>query len=149
MSSVFRGVPAVHTLLEHPAVAPYESLVGRAALRDAIDAELDRVRAARETLPLELLVERIVSRIETHAAHDLRAVINATGTILHTNLGRAPLAPSAFTDAWAIGHGYSNLEFDLAAGQRGSRYDRASSILREITGAQDAVVVNNCAAAIL
>ncbi len=147
--SVFRGVPAVHTILEHPAVAPYELLVGRAALRDAIGEELDRVRADRDAAPLELLVERVVQRIEAKASNELRGVINATGTLLHTNLGRAPLAESAFAHAWNVSRAYSNLEYDVAAGERGSRYDRATSILRELTGAQDAVVVNNCAAAIL
>ncbi len=147
--SVFRGVPAVHTILEHPAVAPYELLVGRAALRDAIGAELDRVRADRDATSLELLIERVVQRVETKASMELRSVINATGTLLHTNLGRAPLAESAFTHAWSVSRGYSNLEYDVAAGERGSRYDRATAILCELTGAQDAVVVNNCAAAIL
>ena len=147
--NVFRGVPAVHTLLEHPAIAPYELLVGRVALRDAIGAELDRVRAEREDAPLELIVERVVGRIETRAAAELRGVINATGTLLHTNLGRAPLAESAFAHAWSVSRGYSNLEYDLVAGERGSRYDRATGIVCELTGAQDAVVVNNGAAAIL
>ena len=147
--SVFRGVPAVHTILEHPAVAPYELLVGRAALRHAIGAELDRVRADRDGAPLELIVERVVERIERQAAAELRGVINATGTLLHTNLGRAPIAESAFSHAWNVSRGYSNLEFDLISGERGSRYDRSSSVLCELSGAQDAVVVNNCAAAIL
>ncbi|MBV8637214.1 MAG: L-seryl-tRNA(Sec) selenium transferase [Candidatus Eremiobacteraeota bacterium] len=147
--NVFRGVPAVHTILEHPAVAPYELLVGRAALRDAIGAELDRVRADRDAAPLEMIVERVVERVERQASAELRGVINATGTLLHTNLGRAPIAESAFTFAWSVSHGYSNLEFDLTAGERGSRYDRATAILCELTGAQDAIVVNNCAAAIL
>ena len=147
--SVFRGVPAVHTIIEHPAVAPYELLVGRSALRDAIAEELDRVRADRENAALELVVERVVQRIEAKATAELRGVINATGTLLHTNLGRAPLAASAFGHAWSVSRGYSNLEYDLTAGERGSRYDRATSILRQLTGAQDAVVVNNCAAAIL
>jgi L-seryl-tRNA(Ser) seleniumtransferase len=147
--NVFRGVPAVHTLLEHPAIAPYELLVGRAALRDAIGAELDRVRADRENLPLELVVERVLERVEARAAAELRGVINATGTLLHTNLGRAPLAESAFAHAWKVSRGYSNLEYDLIAGERGSRYDRATATVCELTGAQDAIVVNNCAAAIL
>ncbi len=147
--NVFRGVPAVHTILEHPAVAPYESLVGRAALRAAVGFELDRVRADRDGAPLELIVERVVERVDRQAAAELRGVINATGTVLHTNLGRAPIAESAFTHAWSVSRGYSNLEFDLVAGQRGSRYDRATAILCELTGAQDAIVVNNCAAAIL
>ncbi len=147
--NVFRGVPAVHILLEHPAIAPYELVVGRVALRDAIAAELDRVRAEREDAPLESIVERVTQRIETRAAAELRGVINATGTLLHTNLGRAPLAEPAFAHAWSVSRGYSNLEYDLVEGERGSRYDRATRVICELTGAQDAVVVNNCAAAIL
>ncbi len=123
--------------------------MGRAALRAAIDAELDRVRAGAVALPLELIVEHVVERIEAQASQELRAVINATGTLLHTNLGRAPIAEPAFAAAWQIGRSYSNLEYDLAAGERGSRYARATAILCELTGAEDAIVVNNCAAAIL
>jgi L-seryl-tRNA(Ser) seleniumtransferase len=76
-------------------------------------------------------------------------VINATGILLHTNLGRAPLAPDALAAIERMAHGYSNLEYDLGAGDRGSRYARLGDALREATGAQDAVVVNNCAAAVL
>jgi len=91
----------------------------------------------------------VVSRIEGQAAKNLRSVVNATGVILHTNLGRAPLGRAAFEAAWEIGRSYSNLEYDLVAGERGSRYERASSQLCELTGAADAIVVNNCAAAVL
>ena len=68
---------------------------------------------------------------------------------MHTNLGRAPLAPEALAAVERLSHGYTNLEYDLAAGERGSRYSRTTSLLRELTGAQDALVVNNCAAAVL
>ncbi|HVA28042.1 MAG TPA: L-seryl-tRNA(Sec) selenium transferase [Candidatus Baltobacteraceae bacterium] len=147
--TVLRGVPAVNTILGHPSVAPYESLVGRDALKRAIDAELDRVRAAGAGATLEAIVLGVIARVEADAARHLRAVINATGTILHTNLGRAPLAHDAFVAAWEIGRGYSNLEYDLVAGERGSRYERASALVCELTGAADALVVNNCAAAVL
>lgn len=144
-----RNIPAVNKILEHAAVAPYESLVGRAALREAIDEELVRLRAAQKIEPLELIVDRVVERIEHHATRELREVINGTGTLLHTNLGRAPIGETAFAHAWHASRSYSNLEFDLEAGERGSRYERATAVLRELTGAEDAVVVNNCAAAIL
>ncbi|MDE2481040.1 MAG: L-seryl-tRNA(Sec) selenium transferase [bacterium] len=147
--SVFRGVPAVHTLLEHPSVAPYESLVGRDALRRAIADELDRVRLHRVDEPLELIAQRVVERLDALATRALVRVINATGTLLHTNLGRSPLASAALAAASELGEGYTNLEYDLLAGERGSRYERASVALAELTGAQDAVVVNNCAAAVL
>ncbi len=147
--TVFRGVPAVHTLLEHPSVAPYESLVGRDALRATIAAELDRVRARRVEEPLEMVAQRVAERCESLASHALVRAINATGTLLHTNLGRAPLAPASFEAAREVSEGYSNLEYDLRAGERGSRYERTNALLTELTGAQDALVVNNCAAAVL
>ena len=144
-----RAVPAMNRLLEDPSVAPYEALVGRDALRELVAAELDRLRAGERVPPFDAIVQRLVRRAQEHAASSLRGTVNATGTLLHTNLGRAPIAQAAFDDARAVGGGYSNLEYDLAAGERGSRYVHASDVLRRITGAQDALVVNNCAAAIL
>jgi L-seryl-tRNA(Ser) seleniumtransferase len=79
----------------------------------------------------------------------LRGVLNATGVIVHTNLGRAPLAAAAAEAAARAGRGYSNLEYDLELGERGSRQVHAEALLRELTGAQAAMVVNNCAAAVL
>jgi L-seryl-tRNA(Ser) seleniumtransferase len=144
-----RAIPAMHRLLEDPSVAPYEVLVGRDALRELAAAELDRVRAGERVPPLEAIIARLVDRAAQHAALMLQGVINATGTLLHTNLGRAPIAAAAFDEARDIAQGYSNLEFDLRAGERGSRYLHASELLTRVTGAQDALVVNNCAAAVL
>ena len=144
-----RAIPAMHRLLEDPSVAPYEVLVGRDALRELVSAELDRVRASERVPAVEAIVARLVDRAAEHAATMLQGVINATGTLLHTNLGRAPIAAEAFDDARDVAAGYSNLEYDLNAGERGSRYAHASELLSRITGAQDALVVNNCAAAIL
>jgi L-seryl-tRNA(Ser) seleniumtransferase len=144
-----RAIPAMHRLLEDPSVAPYEVLVGRDALRELAAAELDRARAGERVPPVEAIVARLVDRAAQHAASMLQGVINATGTLLHTNLGRAPIAAAAFDEARDIAQGYSNLEFDLCAGERGSRYLHASELLARITGAQDALVVNNCAAAVL
>src|SRR5207247_1573531 len=83
------------------------------------------------------------------AAGSLRPVVNATGVILHTNLGRAPLAPAAARAAARIGAGYSNLELDLERGARGSRQVHVEPLLRELTGADAAIAVNNNAAAVL
>ena len=81
--------------------------------------------------------------------YSLRRVVNATGVILHTNLGRAPLCPEALQRIVEVGRGYSNLEFDLAKGERGQRYDHVSSLICALTGAEDALIVNNNAAAVL
>jgi L-seryl-tRNA(Ser) seleniumtransferase len=98
---------------------------------------------------LDSLLEAVHARLEQLRRGSLRPVLNATGVIVHTNLGRAPLAVSAADAAAEAARGYSNLEYDLDAGARGSRQSHAEAILRELTGAEAAIVVNNCAAAVL
>ncbi len=147
--SDLRAVPAMNRLLEDPLIAPYETIVGRDALRELISAELERIRGAQPVPAFEAIVEIVAARAQAHAAGTLRGTINATGTLLHTNLGRAPIAERAFDETREIALGYSNLEYDLEAGERGSRYEHAGDVLRRMTGAQDALVVNNCAAAVL
>ncbi len=124
-------------------------MLGRDALKRAVASELDAARACDGVAAYEHLALGVIDRLDRDAAASLVAVINATGVLLHTNLGRAPLAEAACAHACDIGRGYSNLEYDLTLGERGSRYDRVTGLLREITGAQDALVVNNCAAAML
>jgi L-seryl-tRNA(Ser) seleniumtransferase len=91
----------------------------------------------------------LVSRARERLRPSPRRVLNATGVVVHTNLGRAPLAPSARAAVAAAAEGYSNLELDLATGERGSRHDHVEALLREVTGAEAAMAVNNCAAAVL
>jgi L-seryl-tRNA(Ser) seleniumtransferase len=95
------------------------------------------------------LAARLRAELETTRAPSLRRVLNATGVIVHTNLGRAPLAPEALVRVHEAARGYSNLELDLEDGTRGSRQDHLSSLLRRLTGAESALVVNNNAASIL
>jgi L-seryl-tRNA(Ser) seleniumtransferase len=95
------------------------------------------------------LCSSVLEKLEQSAFELLVPVINGTGILLHTNLGRAPLAASALEAIATAGCGYSNLEYDLAQGRRGSRYARATALLQAVTGAEDALVVNNCAAAVL
>jgi L-seryl-tRNA(Ser) seleniumtransferase len=95
------------------------------------------------------VAERVRERIEGMHQYRLRRVVNATGIILHTNLGRAPLCPEALTRIMEVSRGYSNLEFDLNTGRRGLRYDHVQGLLCTLTGAEDALVVNNNAAAVL
>jgi L-seryl-tRNA(Ser) seleniumtransferase len=91
----------------------------------------------------------LVTRARERLRPSPRRVLNATGVVVHTNLGRAPLAASARAAVAAAAEGYSNLELDLATGERGSRHDHVEALLREVTGAEAAVAVNNCAAAVL
>ncbi|MEA2395155.1 MAG: L-seryl-tRNA(Ser) seleniumtransferase [Solirubrobacteraceae bacterium] len=91
----------------------------------------------------------LVGRARERLRPSLRRVLNATGVVVHTNLGRAPLAPAARAAVAAAAEGYSNLELDLASGERGSRHAHVETLLREVTGAEAALAVNNCAAAVL
>ena len=91
----------------------------------------------------------LVARARARLKPRLRRVLNATGVVVHTNLGRAPLAAEAQAAVAAIASGYSNLELDLSSGERGSRHDHVEELLTELTGAQAAIAVNNCAAAVL
>jgi L-seryl-tRNA(Ser) seleniumtransferase len=147
-----RGLPAVHRLLDDARIARYVALFGTGIVKRHCAAELDRARAAvaaGTAVDSERLVDAILIRLGREDSAGLLPVLNGTGIVLHTNLGRAPLADEALRAMSAIAGGYSNLEFDLDDGVRGSRYARVSALLRETTGADDGIVVNNCAAAML
>ena len=138
-------------VLREPAAEPLAQRHGRAALTTAIREALEEARRgilAGETPDVEEhSILETASRILSNRG--LRRVVNATGVILHTNLGRSVLSERAAAAAWEAATSYSNLEYDLASGGRGSRYDHAVPLLRELTGAEDALVVNNCAGATL
>ncbi len=146
-----RNLPSVHALIQHPDLKPLESLRGREALvasaRAVIDAARRRMVEGQEIdLSVVALAER--ARREWFTARPaLRPVINATGILLHTGLGRAPLAAEAVDAVARVARGYCSLEFDLETGQRGRRTSGVSELLTEITGAEAAAVVNNNAAA--
>jgi L-seryl-tRNA(Ser) seleniumtransferase len=141
-------------LLDEPRIVRFVELFGTGIVKRHIDATLDPVRAAardeRGDVPdEEALIGAILVRLAREESHGLLPVLNGTGIILHTNLGRAPLATEALAAMVAAAGGYSNLEYDTESGERGSRYARVSAFLREATGAEDGIVVNNCAAAVL
>ncbi len=117
-------------------------------LRDKIIEvkEKDLAKISSNTADVADMVEKIIKGLHSY---NLKKVINATGVILHTNLGRAPLCPDALQRIMEVGRGYSNLEFDLITGERGQRYDHVSSLICALTGAEDALIVNNNAAAVL
>jgi L-seryl-tRNA(Ser) seleniumtransferase len=146
-----RGLPAVDAVLRSPAGAALAGRHGRAAATAAVRSVLDdlRRRISADEQP-EASEESIVAlAARSLSDRGLRRVVNATGVVLHTNLGRSVLSENAVAAAVEAANRYSNLEYDVAAGQRGSRYDRAAPLLRELTGAGDALVVNNCAGATL
>jgi L-seryl-tRNA(Ser) seleniumtransferase len=130
---------AVQRLLD---IAPRAAVL--AAVRESIEAA--RTRRAG---PPEDWHEDIRERLARRTGPELRRVLNATGVVLHTNLGRAPLAEAATQAMLQVAGGYSNLEFDLSSGTRGSRSDHCRSLLQSVTGADDGLVVNNAAAALL
>ncbi|HEX5414827.1 MAG TPA: L-seryl-tRNA(Sec) selenium transferase [Chloroflexota bacterium] len=147
----FRRLPSVDRLLQAPALA--DSALPRALLVDAARAALGAARegvaTGRPAPSPDALVEEVLARLREREQASLRPAINATGVIVHTNLGRAPVSDEAAMAMAAIAAGYSNLEFDLATGGRGSRHAHLTSLLREVTGAEDGIAVNNNAGAVL
>jgi len=153
-ATALRGLPSVDQLLRQ--LATHADLHGitrarlTALIRETLDQERVRVigeRAAPATV--EVLAERVVERARRSGLFSLRPVINAQGVVLHTNLGRALLSSLALERLQAVASAYSNLELDLARKERGSRYSHVEAVLRRLTGAEDALVVNNNAAAVL
>ena len=154
--SDFRVIPSVEQLRQRDAMRGLEARYGRNALVDALRAETGALRdelASGRVAAVTL--DDAVTRIERGVEARLRAamrpslvrVVNATGVIIHTNLGRAPLAPAAIARVQDVAGGYTNLEYDLAAGRRGRRDTHAEKLIARLTGAEAAVVVNNNAAA--
>jgi L-seryl-tRNA(Ser) seleniumtransferase len=148
-----RQLPSVDEVLRDPRVRALERQHGREVLVREVRAALSEARgdgdgAAREER-LRALPDALARRLAAAAAPSLVRVINATGVVIHTNLGRAPLAPEVAARVAGIASAYSNLEFDLAAGGRGDREAHAEARLRRLVGAEAAVAVNNNAAAVL
>jgi L-seryl-tRNA(Ser) seleniumtransferase len=148
---LLRGLPAVDAVLRSPAA---EVLVSRhgtkattAVVRQALKRAREQILAGGDPGVCEESVLAVAAKLLSKQG--LRRVVNATGVVLHTNLGRSVLSERAVEAVIAAATSYSNLEYDLSSGQRGSRYDHAVPLLRELTNAEDALVVNNCAGATL
>ncbi len=152
-----QGIPPVHELLGRPALQRLQEAGGveRWTVRKAVQGVLERQRreilgGGRERVDTpEQLEGLILLEIRRLQVQSLRPVINATGVIVHTNLGRAPLAREALEAMHEVARGYSNLEYNLEEGRRGLRYHHLEGLLCELTGAEAALVVNNNAAAVL
>ena len=151
MSDSRRGLPSVGALLDSEALRPLLARAPRALVAHAVRAAVDAARRRAVPVPAEpsewaRAVEAELARLERPS---LRRVLNCTGVVLHTNLGRAPLPDAAIEAVRRVATGFTNLEYDLERGTRGSRYVHCVSLLRELTGAEDALVVNNGASALV
>jgi L-seryl-tRNA(Ser) seleniumtransferase len=148
----YRRLPAVDALLRRPSVLLLAAEYGEAAVAESVRAVLAAARAGIAAGAAAPPADSLPALVQAHlAAYDtpsLAAVINATGVIVHTNLGRAPLSEAALAAIQTVAAAYSTLEYDLGGGTRGSRHDHARRLLCELTGAEDAIVVNNNAAAV-
>ena len=153
MTSAYRGLPSVDRLLADSRVGALTVEYGTPTVTDLVRQHLDDLRraiaAGRPCPPLDEIASSLVERAASTLAPSLRPVINATGVIIHTNLGRAPLSDEALAAMAAVGRGYSNLEFDLEEGERGSRFVHLETLLCRLTGAEAAIAVNNNASALL
>jgi len=153
--TTLRDLPSVEELLQTKAAAELIARFGRPLTLAAIRETLSTIRArfasgAITVLPLhDLVLVQTDYLLSSWIKPTLRSVINATGVILHTNLGRAPLSDATIRAMDMVSRGYSNLEYDLEKGARGSRLIHAESVLQKLTGAESAIIVNNNASAVL
>jgi len=147
----YRALPSVDRLLADERVRALGAIAPMVAelVREVLDLARGGITEGRAAPTQDQLIENVLGLAETVLQPSLRPVINATGVIIHTNLGRAPLSEDAINAMAAASRGYSNLEFDLDAGERGSRYAHLESVLQRLTGAEAAIAVNNNAAALL
>jgi L-seryl-tRNA(Ser) seleniumtransferase len=154
LQALLRQLPSVDRLLLSPVAYDLVDNYGRSLVLEALRTTLDEVRAAiigaGRPVPMNAtIVQEAREWLEALLAPTLRPVINATGVIIHTNLGRAPLSQAAMAAISAVAGGYASLEYDLPTGVRGTRSVHAAQQLTRITGAEDALVVNNNAGAVL
>jgi L-seryl-tRNA(Ser) seleniumtransferase len=149
MSDPRRQIPSIDALLAGPGVAALLAEHPRSLVVKAARATVDEARVKGGAAPAEGWDEAVRAAVVRLSVASLAPVINATGVVLHTNLGRAPLAPAAIDAITRAARGYSALEYDLGRGTRGSRHLICRDLLVELTGAQDAMVVNNAAGGVL
>jgi L-seryl-tRNA(Ser) seleniumtransferase len=149
-----RGVPAVSAVLETASVRALQPVHGHDVVADAVRVELDALRAKLKAgkmldgeLKVDAIAQRVARRVEAESTCTLRTVINATGIVLHTNLGRSPIAESAAKAAYDAARAYLNLELDLDDGKRSSRQNPLREVICPLLGCESATAVNNCAAA--
>ena len=154
MANIFRKLPSVNQLLESPQLKQMVETVNHSVVVDGVRSFLDDLREQVSTESGEVsiptpseIADKIANWLKTEEKPYLRPVINGTGIILHTGLGRAPLAKSAIESVQSISEGYASVEVDVRTGERGQRIKSVEKLLCELTGAEAAAVVNNNAAA--
>ncbi len=151
--SEFRHLPSVEKVLSDERIKQFEAIYPHNLLVDLIRQQLENERRSitdgKSSHSIDEIVESISARIRSLEKSNLRSIINASGVLLHTNLGRAPLSPESIAAMDVVSRGYSNLEYDLESGARGSRQVHIEPILCQLTGAEAALVVNNNASAVL
>src|SRR5581483_2154431 len=148
--SAFRALPSVDRLLQDARLRGWAADdVLLAVAREAVEAARTAVAAGGPAPSYEAIADDARRRLDGMLAPPLRPLINATGVVLHTNLGRAPLAEEAIEAMAAASRGYSDLEFEVESGRRGSRHALLEPLLTRLTGAEAAMAVNNNAAAVL
>ncbi len=155
--ALFRKIPSVDVLLAHPQIEEALSGQPRVLVIRAIHEVLETLRAAiqeeapvsEEVLETDVIVHNVLVQMDRLSMPSLRNVVNATGVVVHTNLGRSLLAERVLAKFDSLAGGYSNLEYSLEQGRRGSRYTHVEYLLKELTGAEAGMVVNNNAAAVL
>ncbi len=153
MNQPLSSLPSVESILNDPLVCDLVERYGRElvvySVREVIGRRRELLLKGKKAGAAEQIPSEISSVAESIVCSPLKQVVNATGVVLHTNLGRAPLGLAVMNDIVAAASGYTNLEFDLTTGKRGKRNDHVRRLLQYITGAEDVVVVNNNAAAII
>ncbi len=154
---LYRSIPKVDVLLEDEAIQALIARYSRETVMESIHIEMDKLRRyigqcedeEKARMQISLLTAHIEMTVGAMHTPNMRMVVNGTGTILHTNLGRAPISPEHMKRIAQIATGYSNLEYNLEAGRRGERYSHFEKLLCKITGAEAAMAVNNNAAAVM
>ena len=141
-----RDLPSVDELLRDERLAAEPHELALATARTVLERAREEIKAGADP---GSIVDTVLAELARARQPSLRRVLNATGVLVHTNLGRAPLAEAALARVAEVGAGYSNLEYDLERGERGSRQDHLAELLQRLTGAEAALVVNNNAAAVL
>ena len=144
--SVLRAIPSVERILSAESFAPLIRDFGRERVKEAVVDHLTTVRATREAYDEAEAASAVREALTTATQSTLRRVINGTGVIIHTNLGRSPIHPSIWSEAAEIVSGYSNLAFDLDSGERGKRDEHLTEICRTLFGCEAAILTNNNAA---